>query len=238
MYNNVIRIVCFKFMPALCLLLAVCCGFSAKALFARQQNDKTGMESAVFSESSSKKDDAASVTSDSTVVKNTVEMSDIHDIKPPEKIGYDLKWLYYLISGILIALLLAGIFFFFKYRKKNIQEKQIITLSPDELALKLLDELPDIDNIDGKTFYFNLSAILRNYIQGRYKINAPEMTTEELIPKIDSFGLDRELNQQIRALLHSADPVKFAGVTTVQAKMQNDLLFVIDFVKKTREIKI
>jgi len=237
MYYNVIRIVCFKFMPALFLLFALCCGFLSDALFAQQQSDKTEMKPAVSSESSSQKEDTTSVTSDSTVVKNTVEMTDIHDIKPPEKIGYDLKWLYYLISGIIIALLLAGIFFFFKYRKRKIQEKQIITLSSDELALKLLDELLDVDNIDGKIFYFNLSAILRNYIQGRYKINAPEMTTEELIPKIDSFGLDRELSQKLRALLHSADPVKFAGVTTVQAKMQNDLLFVIDFVKKTREVR-
>jgi len=237
MYYNVIRIVCFKFIPALFLLLALCCGFLSENLFAQQQSDKTEMKPAVSSESSSQKEDTTSVTSDSTVAENTVEMADIHDIKPPEKIGYDLKWLYYLISGILIALLLAGIFFFFKYRKRKIQEKQIITLSSDELALKLLDELLDVDNIDGKIFYFNLSAILRNYIQGRYKINAPEMTTEELIPKIDSFGLDRELSQKLRALLHSADPVKFAGVTTVQAKMQNDLLFVIDFVKKTREVR-
>jgi len=218
-----------------CWLIFICSGFSVSEVFAQQQNHGTGAEPAVSPESSAKTD---SVTTDSTGVKaaeNKIEMSDIHDIKPPEKIGYDLKWLYYLLSGILIAVLLMGIFFFFKYRKKKITEKQMIMLSPDELALKLLDELPDTDNIEGKRFYFNLSAILRNYIQGRYKINAPEMTTEELIPKIDTFGLDRELNQQLRALLHSADPVKFAGVPTVQNKMRNDLLFVIDFVKKTRE---
>ncbi|OQY59100.1 MAG: hypothetical protein B6245_08470 [Desulfobacteraceae bacterium 4572_88] len=167
--------------------------------------------------------------------EKTVQMKDIHDIRPPEKIEVDLRPLYYALAGILALLLCVAAFLYLRKYLKKLRKKEIITLSPDEAAFRSLDALGDVESLDGKEFYFELSAILRNYIQGRYEISAPEMTTEELLPRIEKLKLSQELRKSLRDLLQSADPVKFAGCPTVQNKMQRDLNFVHVFVKQTTQ---
>ncbi|WP_207683271.1 DUF4381 family protein [Desulfonema magnum] len=167
--------------------------------------------------------------------QKTIQMTDIHDIRPPEIIGVDLTILYLVLLTLFVAGLVVAAYLYFKKRRKKIKEKEIVKLSPDEAALALLDELMDMENSDGKEFYFQLSAILRNYIQGRYNINAPEMTTEEFLPKIEELGLQKELQKSLRELLRSIDPVKFAGSLAVQNKMKDDLKFVINFVNQTKK---
>ncbi len=163
------------------------------------------------------------------------QMSDIHDIKAPEEIGIDLRLLYYILPAALIAALLVLAIFYMKRRKIRLKEKETIKLPPDEAAYLLLDELSDIERIDGKEFYFRLSAILRTYIQERYGIAAPEMTTEEFLPQIEKLALSREMQNDLRKLLCSADPVKFAGMPAVQTEMQSDLNYVRLFIKQTTE---
>jgi len=152
--------------------------------------------------------------------EKTVQMTDIHDIKPPEDIGVDLTILYYILLSILIMGILAAIFLYFRKRKKRIKEKKFVTLSPDEAAYASLDEMTDVESLEGKEFYFRLSAILRNYIEGRYGINAPEMTTEEFIPRIEELGIGKELRKSLRELLHATDPIKFAGVYAIESQMK------------------
>jgi len=169
------------------------------------------------------------------VKKDAVRMSDIHDIKAPEEIGVDLRLLYYILLAVLIAALILLAILYMKRRKIRLKEKEIIKLPPDEAAYLLLDELSDIERIDGKEFYFRLSAILRAYIQERYGIAAPEMTTEEFLPQIEKLALSREMQNDLRKLLCSADPIKFAGSMAIQTQMQSDLTYVRLFIKQTTE---
>jgi len=171
--------------------------------------------------------------------EQAVQMSDIHDLKPPEEAGFDPTMLYYALAAVLILAILTALFLYLKKRMKKKNDLQNrSTLPPDELAFTLLDGLLDVERIDGKVFYFRLSAILRGYIQGRYGINAPEMTTEELLPAIDRLDVPKELLKNVRELFHSSDPVKFAGSPAVQSKMHNDLMFVRNFVKQTKPEEI
>jgi hypothetical protein len=194
---------------------------------ASEQTQNSGAKDESSTESGSPEQSQISGT------EKTVQMTDIHDIKPPEKIGVNFTLLYYVLGTILMLALLAILFIWFRKRKKKIKEKEIVVLPPDEAAFASLDELTEVERIDGKTFYFRLSAILRTYIYERYGINAPEMTTEEFLPHIEKLELPGELKKGVRALCHSADPVKFAGLSAVQTVMENDLNFVRNFVKQT-----
>jgi len=167
--------------------------------------------------------------------KNTIQMNDIHDIRPPEKIGLDLTLLYYGLGSALILIVLCLLFLFFRKYGKRLKKKKIIKRSPDELAIAMLDEIKDLENLNNREFYFQLSAILRNYIQGQYDINAPEMTTEEMLPQMDKLNLGRELYREMRDWLFFAEPVKFAKAIVAVDKMEKDLAFVRRFVKQTRE---
>ena len=100
----------------------------------------------------------------------------------------------------------------------------------------MLDALAASGNADSKQFYFDLSAILRRYIERRYEIPASEMTTEELLPRVNRLPLKAELAQLLKAFCRGADPIKFAGVCAEQNRMAQDLSFARDFVRQTTEM--
>lgn len=161
------------------------------------------------------------------------QMTDIHDIKPPEPAGFDYSKLIYAGYAVIAIIVLAALIYLvmrFKRGKKPVVE---ILPEPHERAHLLLDELMDVELIDGKDFYFRLSAILRGYMKGGFGINAPEMTTEELAPRIEKLEIDPKLKHDLKAFLNSAEPIKYADVYAVEKKMQNDLSLIRKFVKRT-----
>ena len=141
-------------------------------------------------------------------------MTDIYDIKPLEKIGFDKRIIKYsiiiLVSLILVGLLIYLIDYFIRRRKKE-KIEEIIVIPADMEANRLLTELEKKDGLPPRQFYFELTAILRGYLGRRFEIDAPEMTTEELSPRINDIKFDRNLKFDLKSLLTSTDPVKFAG---------------------------
>jgi hypothetical protein len=163
-------------------------------------------------------------------------MTDIHDIKPLEKPGFDPKLFYYVLLGFFILSVLG---FAFQYWRKQRGKKRLTnakTVTPEEIALAALNEIAGYHGAQGKEFYFRLSAILRTYIQGRYGINAPEMTTEELLPKLDELGLNRGMQKILRDFVYASDPIKFADMPVDEDRMKSDLTFVKTFVKETTPV--
>jgi hypothetical protein len=108
-----------------------------------------------------------------------------------------------------------------------------VELPPEVNAHRALDQIIDVNQIDGKTFYYNLSTILRQYIFERFQLNAPEMTTEELLPRLGPLNLDPDLYNGFSRLCQGADPIKFAGQRPQIRQMELDLMFVRKFVDGT-----
>jgi len=160
-------------------------------------------------------------------------MTDIHDIKPLVDIGIDIPWAVVLV-GILILLMLSAAFFYWRYLRKAAKIRDVIPeLPPEANAHRALNKISDVKQLDGKTFYFNLSAILRQYLYERFNMNAPEMTTEELLPQIKTLNLDKDLFDGISRLCQGADSIKFAGLRPQIRQMETDLIFAHKFVDGT-----
>jgi hypothetical protein len=163
-------------------------------------------------------------------------MADIHDIQPPVSVGIEAAWLVPVLSVLAAAAVLAVGWWFWKKRNKGRTIETIVPeLPPEMTAMQALDQISDVRRLDGKTFYFRLSAILRQYVFGRYAVGAPEMTTEEFMPCIDRINMDHHLAQRLRSLCRAMDPVKFGGETAVEKQMETDLLFAREFVRKTTQ---
>lgn len=83
-----------------------------------------------------------------------------------------------------------------------------------EVALNRLRELNQRDlPATGKLdiFYVDLSSILRYYVEDRFRIRAPEQTTQEFIEDAASQGVFSEVQQQFLAeFLRQCDRIKFA----------------------------
>lgn len=167
---------------------------------------------------------------------STTQMTDIHDIKPIETIGFNPVILWYFALGAVLLLLLAIVFVYWKKRQKKKVLEFVATVSPEEAALNLLDTLPPLMNSDGKQFYFELSMILRGYIEQRFAIGAPEMTTEELLSRIPELEIEKGMTRGVREFAHASDPVKFADQPAEIEKMKHHLEFVRLFIEKTTPI--
>jgi len=168
----------------------------------------------------------------SNTLDNTVQMDDIHDIKSLEKYGINPALFWYGVLGFIIVVPAAAVLMYWKKRRKTILEVEA-SISPEEAALNMLDDLHALMDSDGKAFYFRLSMILREYIRHRFGVGAPEMTTEELLPRIAELELDSRLLQGAREFVRAGDPVKFAEQSAETETMQRHLEFVRSFVNQT-----
>ena len=164
-------------------------------------------------------------------------MTDIHDILPPVSVGVQAPWLLPALLALTVAAILAAAWWLWQKHKQTALAIETIVpeLPPEMVANRALDDISDFRRLDGKTFYFHLSAILRQYVSGRYAVGAPEMTTEEFLPCIDRLSIDTDLTGRLKRLCRAMDPVKFGAATAVEKQMQADLSFAREFVRETTQ---
>ncbi|MFH1139207.1 MAG: hypothetical protein V1816_24255 [Pseudomonadota bacterium] len=161
-------------------------------------------------------------------------MQDIIDIKPPLTLPLDPTILYAVAAGLLLAALVAGLVWLLRRRRKKAAQPP----PPVEAHILAAGELESLTGhiglITPREFYFRLSAIFRSYLEGRYLFPALEMTTEELLPRLESLPIDPPLLAEIKAQSRRADPVKFAGFSVDSDIMSGDLRLVRRFVAETK----
>ena len=139
----------------------------------------------------------------------------------------------YLIWVILGLLLIAGLIYYLKTRKKEeITEEEIIAaLPPYEEAIERLQKLDEKllwQNNQVKRYYSELTDIIRAYIEKELKIPALESTTDELIETMKDFNeaktieTSRENIRKLKELLREADLVKFAKSKPLSHEIEED----------------
>jgi hypothetical protein len=168
----------------------------------------------------------------SNKLNNNSQLTDINDIKPLEPIGFNPMVLGYIALALVLLGALVLCWVLWKRRKRNIPEYTAM-ISPEETALGLLADISELMDSDKKAFYFRLSLILRGYIKDRFGLDAPEMTTEELLPRMKEIELDNGWVQGIRDFVLASDPVKFAKQTIDREIMERHFEFVKTFVLHT-----
>jgi hypothetical protein len=190
-----------------------------------------GIASTWAAELESKGSRLSSAAQDAT---NSPAMSDIHDIKPAIAMGIDLQWLYWVLATTVFLVLGLLVFRILKKRKRRKTEfPQPPPLTPDAEAYQMLDDLAAQGDLSPKQFYFQLSAILRRFIERHFLIPAVEMTTEELLPKVDQLSLKTDQSRALKDFCRAVDPIKFASAAAEQSRMASDLAFARDFVHQS-----
>jgi hypothetical protein len=86
-----------------------------------------------------------------------------------------------------------------------------------------------------KEFYEKLSTCLRQYIENRFQLRAPEQTTEEFLEQLKtSDALRLEHKQQLQKFLEHSDLVKFARYEPNPEQINESLTMAEEFVEKTK----
>ena len=137
---------------------------------------------------------------------------DIKDIKGP--VSYWDKTYIYIILVIVTAI--ALILFVIIYLQKRRKTKEVIIpiVPAHEIAYEALKTLMGKDYLatgNIQEYYFELSNIVRHYIENRFQLKAPEMTTEEFLLTLkESEVLNSEQKSLVKDFLSQCDMVKFA----------------------------
>ena len=131
----------------------------------------------------------------------------------PKKDLPPLSWKLVLGAGCLVlgaAAVIFAIWFAIRYVARRVKEHR---MSPIERAWVELDRLLK-KGLPGrgryKDFYVELTMVVRRYVQRKYGIKAPHLTTEEFLREFKDER--RETRDELKKFLESADMVKFAGV--------------------------
>jgi hypothetical protein len=92
------------------------------------------------------------------------------------------------------------------------------------------------DQADVGEFYVELSSIVRRYLEDRFELRAPELTTEEFMESVQHAPVLSSSHQTLlREFLRQADLVKFAGVKPMEADIQKSIDAAKRFLEETRE---
>jgi hypothetical protein len=144
------------------------------------------------------------------------------------------RWPWILVS--LIVLGAAGPLAMRAYwRRRRLAKRR----SAYEIARSRLDRLlarprPIGEQVDD--FFVELSSIVRHYLEDRFELRAPELTTEEFLAAVgDSPDLSRDHQALLREFLRQADLVKFAGLQPASDDIEHSIGAARRFLDETRE---
>ncbi|MBK9036854.1 MAG: hypothetical protein IPL61_37325 [Myxococcales bacterium] len=147
-----------------------------------------------------------------------------------------LAW--WLIAGLIAAGLIALgaiVWGVRAYRRQAIVRTRI---SAYEIAVRRLAALerggaPDDVGIDD--WFVELSAVVRHYLEDRFALRAPELTTEEFLQVARrAAGLSSAHRELLSAFLETCDRVKFAGYRPTADESLASLAAARAFIEDTR----
>jgi hypothetical protein len=166
----------------------------------------------------------------------------IFDIVPPRTapvtIGEILPWLVIALIAALIIYLLA------RFLPRNPLRRFVRAPVPEEpahvIALRELYRLRDEElwqKGEVKEFYSRLSDILRRYIDNRYGIMSPELTTDETVRMLQKAAVTtHDQMSLVKELLSLSDMVKFAKYlpqSEIHEKSHNDAIRFVELTRKS-----
>jgi len=174
-------------------------------------------------------------------VKSILKSADakLKDIKPPLEIPFDywrlLRWI---LGGLLLILLLAGGYYYYRKRKQGepLFRKEVIRPA-HEVALERLSALKQsslLQEKQYKTFFIELSNIVRDYIEHRYFVKAMEETTAEILESLRELELNGDSLQKLQNVLQISDLVKFAKFLPDEEEIQTAFQNVESFISETK----
>ena len=117
-------------------------------------------------------------------------------------------------------------------RKVKVEPK----LPPHTLALQEIERIKGDKSLriaDPKTYYTELTDVLRTYMAERFGFNAMEMTSGEIIDKLLETN-DKDSIRELKYLFETADLVKFAKHSPLMNENDMNLVNAVDFINNTK----
>ena len=146
----------------------------------------------------------------------------LRDIKAPLEIPFGVLTLLPWLLGLL-AVVAVGYWLYRRYRRRA-RPEMVVPVAPPrpahEVALESLAALEGsglLELGEIKTYHIRVSDIVRVYAEDRFRIDAMEMTTGEVLGRLREHGVGSAVVADVRQVLDRCDLVKFAKFRPVAA---------------------
>lgn len=181
-----------------------------------------------------------------TTVTVNPETDDVKAIKPimdaPFYWSELFTWVGYFLLAFLVVSLIIFVLLKYVFKKKVpfIDQTPQPVIPPHIVALEKLEEIK-VQKIwqcgDIKVFYTQVTDVLRVYLEGRFGINAMELTSDEIMALVKKEPGLNEVRAALKDLLTLADLVKFAKMVPIENQNERSLLIAFDVVDKTKPVE-
>lgn len=177
-----------------------------------------------------------------------VELDSLTEIHPMEgPVAYPRKWFdwipqavtdYWAWALLALGLIAAGVAIWLYMRRggtMTVRRKRVIP--PYELAMSRLGRLRErrlAESGQEKEYYTELTDILRQYLDGRFGINAMEMSSTEIMHTLRHNEATRMSADRMKSVLEVADFVKFARMRPLPDDNVKSYNSAVAFVEDTR----
>ena len=145
------------------------------------------------------------------------------------------SWGYWAMGVAVLVIIIIVLIVILVTRKPKVIKR--LYACPHEIAVnrfKRLDNEMLLQDQQFKRFYELTCLILRYYIEDRFKLNAPDLTTEEFLGEASKTGkLSGDQTEQLKGFMNQCDMVKFAMYAPSIEDAKNALALAEGFVEKT-----
>ncbi|MEO6033673.1 MAG: hypothetical protein ABIQ35_00300, partial [Verrucomicrobiota bacterium] len=141
----------------------------------------------------------------------------LHDIKAPIDIPNPWLWLWWALG---ILLFCAAVAYWKHLLKKKTAANPPRVVPPHERARKKLEQALHLIS-DPVPFTVEVSDTIRTYLEERFRLQAPDRTTEEFLYELqNSAVLTPDQKQSLGDFLSRCDLVKFAKYEPTEAELR------------------
>lgn len=163
-------------------------------------------------------------------------ITDIRGLKPLERPSPPLPWPWIAGGGVLAAALAVLLLLWLRRRGKD--ETRAPPRPAHEVALERIEALARLDRSDPEAvhrLHFELSEVVRTYVEARFGLNATDLTTEEIVIALPRLrGLEGTTACRLRRFLVDTDRVKFADHRPAEPEIETAFERARAFVEATR----
>ena len=159
---------------------------------------------------------------DSGSIQTPTYLFEVRAVKPPSdtemkgiKAPWSVpsNWLLYILVVLLVIIVVGALVFFYLHRRAkpiDLQPEALSQRQPHEIAYEQLNRIERMNWVaqgEMKVYHTEISHIIRQYIAARYHVPALEMTTQELLDRLQPEDIPKEL---VQCFFTNCDWVKFA----------------------------
>ena len=162
---------------------------------------------------------------------------------PHSVVNIEYEWsprLWLMLLAVVVLCVVATILLRRIARNKPITKRIVITPPPPahQPAMAAIEHIRENKKIDTKeeikAYYDSLTDVLRSYIQQRFGFNAKELTSSEIVCRLQQSN-DASALSELTEILETADLVKFAKYETSMSEADRSLVMAIDYVNTTKQ---